>query len=92
MVGHILANRSFHVHFRSQQSSSDALKFGVPQGSVLGPLLFIIYTAQLDDIVAGHSCKLHTYADDNQVYIHCRYRDVKVAASKIESCVTAINN
>ena len=38
------------------------------------------------------AAKLHIYVDDNQVYIHCRYRDVNVAAFKIESCVAAINN
>ena len=46
-----------------------------PQRSVLDPLLFTIYTAELDDVMKRHGCNLHTYADDNQVYVHCCHSD-----------------
>ena len=42
----------------------------MPQGSVLGPVLFILYAADLADIVAEHNMSLHAYAGDNQLYIH----------------------
>jgi len=45
--------------------------FSVPQGSVLGPLLFILYTAVLADIAAQYEITLHAFADDNQLYVHC---------------------
>ena len=64
----------------------------VPQGSVLGPLLFILYTAELADIAAQHTTILHGFADDNQLYIHCQVKDVQSAAAKIENCVRAIEH
>ena len=40
-------------------------RFGVLQGSVLGPLLYILYTAELSQVVARHGLQMHVYADDN---------------------------
>ena len=51
-------------------SSSKELNCGVPQGSVLGPLLFTMYSAPLSAVISGLSgIKLHLYADNTQIYV-----------------------
>ena len=46
-----------------RQSSTRPVFYGVLQGSVLGPLLFTMYTADISKVVASHSLQLHQYAD-----------------------------
>ena len=45
------------------------LRYKVPQGSCLGPLLFNIYSSKIFDIVGRHLAKVHFYADDSQLYL-----------------------
>jgi len=60
----------------------------VPQGSVLGPLAFILYVADLEDVAAKHSVNIHGYADDTQLYLHGRRDDMTSIDSKTASLMS----
>ena len=61
-------------------------------GSVLGPLLYVLYTAELFHIVARHRLQLHMYADDCQVYLSTPAKDAVTAVDRLSTCVTDIND
>ena len=51
-------------------SNAVALICSVPQGSVVGPLLFITYTEDVEDLIQTFSVKDHIYADDTRLFAH----------------------
>ena len=53
-----------------QYSTYSAVHYGVPQGRVLGPILFLLYTDDVLVIAARHGVGAHSYADDTQLYLH----------------------
>ena len=88
-----LKGRVQSVQIGSTFSREQNLLFGVPQGSVLGPVLFTIYTTPLGRIIQRHGLTYHLYADDTQLYMAFKPSDVISkcdAISRIEACVADI--
>ena len=80
---------SHHFHaikIGSTLSELHDLLFGVPQGSVLGPLLFSLYTTPLSKVIGTHpDIKFHFYADDTQLFIYMSHKNA--AFDKLNSCL-----
>ena len=83
-----LKDRTQTVQIGSCTSTPVTLKYGVPQGSVLGPILFTMYTTPLGNIIRKHGLNFHLYADDTQLYISFQ-PGVSVSKETAISCLEA---
>ena len=63
-----LTSRSFRVKCDKDFSSEHIFSCGVPQGHVLGPVLFVMYTTPLSTLISLLSLNHHLYADDTQLF------------------------
>jgi len=84
-----LHERKLFVRYGGSSSTPSSLLFGVPQGSVLGPILFLLYTADLLKLVDGMELHSHLYTDDTptQIYGSCAPDAAPALQQRISTCV-----
>ena len=73
-----LSNRSQYTSIDGFDSDQQLIKFGVPQGSVLGPLLFLLYIANALNYHSTEYCKFVLYADDTNLFVIDENRELAI--------------
>ena len=88
-----LSGRTHSVKVGSTLSHPVALQYGVPQGSVLGPILFSLYTNPISSIIHSHSSiNYHFYADNTQLYITLSPANFFHSIQKLKNSLNDIQN
>ena len=82
-----LTDRTQSITISNKTSSPASLSFGVPQGSVLGPILFIMYTQPLHSLIQRNAISDQAFADDTQLYQSCKPKQAEQTLQTMQTCI-----
>ena len=85
-----LSDRYQSTSVSNSSSSPSQLMYGVPQCLVLGPILFVLYTTPLSDIIANHSVNRQLFADDTQLQKSAPLSEVTNLTKELSACTDDI--
>jgi hypothetical protein len=85
-----LSNRHQRVNINSTSSDDKDILYGFPQGSLIGPFGFKLYTKNLTQIAKKHGINIHLYADDTQLYTSFDPEKSAEAMERLEACIEEI--
>jgi len=85
-----LQDRTQFVKLGQRQSPVVGLDVGVPQRSVLGPLLFAVYCNPVADVTASYRVQYHQYADDTQLRLAMQVDNTSDGLSVLSACTTDV--
>ena len=85
-----LSDRRMAVKIKEHVSELQVVKYGVPQGSVLGPMLFTVYCLPLTTLIRKYGVSYHVYADATQVYVECDKNGSPSAYATLYACINDI--
>ena len=86
-----LQNRLQSLKIKDTFSDKVTLSYGVPQGSVVGPVLFTLYTTPLSAIISSFDINHHLYADDIQIYMSISVSNAKESLEKLQHCLIGVS-
>ena len=81
-----LSERHQYVKLGRHMSSIVKCTSGVPQGSVLGPILFTLYTAPVADVITSSGVNYHQYAEDTQLFYALTASEIDTSLTVVEDC------
>ena len=85
-----LSERTQFVKINDGCSEKLPCKYGVPQGSVLGPILFALHVSPVGNVINKAGLKHHQYADDTQLYVSFKSSDKQYAINQTEKTADAV--
>ena len=92
LIRSYLNDRQVQVGIADTISDPLPLRYGAPQGSVLGPLLFSLYTRRLSTILDDLGLSYHNYADDTQIYCSFQDGEVQEVKERITSALSTVKS
>ena len=90
-----LRNRTNRVCIYGASSATHIMEFGFPQGSIMGPIGYSLYTHPVGKILRNSNISYHIYADDTQLYVTFDHRTpgaYDAAINKLQTCIAQIKD